>query len=102
VGTSLYIFFSSSSSNHCKAKMKYHRKVVQELKPASLMVLAQVATAAVNVLYKLAINDGMSIPVLTSYRHIFGAAFSLSLALVIERYMRSNPLSFFLIMMINN
>ncbi|KAK8472421.1 hypothetical protein PHAVU_002G204700 [Phaseolus vulgaris] len=69
--------------------MKYHRKVVQELKPASLMVLAQVATAAVNVLYKLAINDGMSIPVLTSYRHIFGAAFSLSLALVIER--KSKP-----------
>ncbi|KAG2409902.1 WAT1-related protein [Vigna angularis] len=65
--------------------MKYHRKVVQELKPASLMVLSQVATAAANVLYKLTINDGMSIMVLTSYRHIFGAAFSLSLALVIER-----------------
>ncbi|BAT74021.1 hypothetical protein LR48_Vigan01g084000 [Vigna angularis] len=68
--------------------MKYHRKVVQELKPASLMVLSQVATAAANVLYKLTINDGMSIMVLTSYRHIFGAAFSLSLALVIERKSR--------------
>jgi len=66
--------------------MKYDRKVAQELKPASLMVLSQVATAAVNVLYKLAINDGMNIMVLTSYRHIFGAAFSLSLALLIERY----------------
>lgn len=65
--------------------MKYDRKVAQELKPASLMVLSQVATAAVNVLYKLAINDGMNIMVLTSYRHIFGAAFSLSLALLIER-----------------
>ncbi|XP_029124732.1 WAT1-related protein At1g25270 isoform X2 [Cajanus cajan] len=65
--------------------MKYTWKLVQELKPSLLMVLAQVAYASANVLYKLAINDGMSIMVVTAYRHIFGAAFSLSLALIFER-----------------
>ncbi|TKY59545.1 WAT1-related protein [Spatholobus suberectus] len=50
-----------------------------------LMVLTQLAYASANVLYKLAINDGMSIRVVTAYRHIFGAAFSLSLALIFER-----------------
>ncbi|KAG5029130.1 hypothetical protein glysoja_037411 [Glycine soja] len=40
--------------------MKYTWKGVQELKPAMLMVLAQVAAASVNVLYKLALTDGMS------------------------------------------
>ncbi|KAL2343731.1 hypothetical protein Fmac_005016 [Flemingia macrophylla] len=53
------------------------------------MVVAQVAYASANVLYKLAIKDGMSISVVTAYRHIFAAAFSLSLALVFERCINS-------------
>ncbi|TKY59546.1 WAT1-related protein [Spatholobus suberectus] len=88
--TSIYPFlslFPSSNPNQLTtlSKDEYTWKVVQESKPALLMVLTQVAYASANVLYKLAINDGMSIRVVTAYRHIFGAAFSLSLALIFER-----------------
>lgn len=54
-------------------------------KPAMLMVGVQVAYAAVNVLYKLAINDGMSVKVATVYRLAFGSAFTIPLALFSER-----------------
>ncbi|KAL2343732.1 hypothetical protein Fmac_005017 [Flemingia macrophylla] len=65
--------------------MKNVRKLVQELKPGLLMVLVQVVYASVNVLYKLAINDGMSIRVVTAYRLMFAVVFTFSLALVFER-----------------
>ncbi|CAL5213679.1 unnamed protein product [Lathyrus oleraceus] len=65
--------------------MKNTWKILGELKPVVLMVLVQIAYAAASVCYKIAINDGMSIRVVTSYRLIFGAAFSLPLALVFER-----------------
>lgn len=55
------------------------------LKPALLMIMVQIAFASVNVLYKLAINDGMSVRVLTAYRLIFGAASTVALALIFER-----------------
>lgn len=55
------------------------------MKPALLMILVQIAFAAVNVLYKLAINDGMSVRVLTAYRLIFGAASTVVLVLIFER-----------------
>ncbi|KAL2571211.1 hypothetical protein AAZX31_18G277600 [Glycine max] len=63
-------------------------KLMQELKPTLLMVLVQVSYAFSSVLYKLAINDGMSLRVLSAYRLIFGAAFSFSLALIFERKKR--------------
>ncbi|GAU43318.1 hypothetical protein TSUD_390170 [Trifolium subterraneum] len=55
------------------------------LKPVMLMVLVQIAYAAVNVLYKLAINDGMTVKVATAYRLAFGSAFTVPLALISER-----------------
>ncbi|KAG4922982.1 hypothetical protein JHK84_051838 [Glycine max] len=64
-------------------------KLMQELKPTLLMVLVQVSYAFSSVLYKLAINDGMSLRVLSAYRLIFGAAFSFSLALIFERCIHS-------------
>jgi len=55
------------------------------LKPVLLMVLVQIAYTAVNVLFKLAINDGMSVKVATAYRLAFGSAFTVPLALISER-----------------
>lgn len=61
---------------------------VHGLKPVMLMVLVQIAYAAVNVLYKLAINDGMTVKVATAYRLAFGSAFTVPLALISERNKR--------------
>ncbi|XP_054813339.1 WAT1-related protein At1g68170-like [Prosopis cineraria] len=52
------------------------------LKPMLLMVM--IALAAVNVLYKLAVNDGMNLRVLVAYRFLFTAVFMAPLALVLE------------------
>ncbi|RDX71821.1 WAT1-related protein, partial [Mucuna pruriens] len=63
-------------------------KLVKDLKPVLLMVLVQIAYSSVNVLYKLAINDGMSVRVLTAYRLMFALVFTFSLALIFERKSR--------------
>ncbi|KAK7302477.1 hypothetical protein RJT34_13367 [Clitoria ternatea] len=60
-------------------------KVVQGLKPALLMLMVQIFFASVNVLYKVAINDGMSVRIVTAYRLIFAAASTIPLALIFER-----------------
>ncbi|KAG2409900.1 WAT1-related protein [Vigna angularis] len=60
------------------------KNLVQDLKPVVLMVLVQITYSSVNVLYKLAINDGMSIRVVTAYRLIFAVVFTFSLALIFE------------------
>ncbi|KAI4296299.1 hypothetical protein L6164_036267 [Bauhinia variegata] len=65
--------------------MKNIWKVVDELKPALLMILVQIGSAAVNFMYNLAIDDGMSMRVATAYRHIFATAFTAPLALILER-----------------
>lgn len=68
--------------------MKGICNVLHGLKPVLLMVLVQIAYTAVNVLYKLAINDGMSVKVATAYRLAFGSAFTVPLALISERKKR--------------
>ena len=60
-------------------------------KPALLMVVVQFAFAGMNVLYKLASNDGMNFKVIVAYRYIFSTAFILPLALFIERYYNLKP-----------
>lgn len=65
--------------------MKGICNVVQGLKPALLMVLVQIAFAGVNVLYKLAVNNGMSLRVVVAYRFIFATAFIAPLAFILER-----------------
>lgn len=69
-------------------------EVAQGLKPAAAMVLIQTSFAGVNILYKLALNDGMDVKVLVAYRYIFAAAFISPVAFFIERYVysRSNRL----------
>ncbi|KAG2703758.1 hypothetical protein I3760_06G151900 [Carya illinoinensis] len=56
--------------------------VVHELRPALLMVVVQLAFAGVNVFYKLAANDGMSLRIIVAYRFFFATAFIVPLALV--------------------
>lgn len=66
-------------------KMKNTCNAVQGLKPTLLMVLVQIAFAGVNVLYKLAVNDGMNLRVVVAYRFVFATAFIAPLALIVER-----------------
>ncbi|XP_057429086.1 WAT1-related protein At1g68170-like [Lotus japonicus] len=63
--------------------------VVQGLKPTLLMVAVQIAFAGVNVLYKLALNDGMNLRVVSAYRFVFATAFMAPLALILERKNRT-------------
>ncbi|EXB97306.1 Auxin-induced protein 5NG4 [Morus notabilis] len=52
------------------------------------MVVVQFVFTGVNVLYKLAANDGMNLKVIVAYRLVFATAFILPLALFIERKSR--------------
>ncbi|KAJ4827759.1 hypothetical protein Tsubulata_020858, partial [Turnera subulata] len=56
--------------------------------PGLAMFLVQIAFAGINIVYKMAMNDGMSMRVLVAYRLIFGAAFMIPVALVVERNKR--------------
>lgn len=64
------------------------KEMARGLKPAAAMVLVQVVFAGGNILYKLALNDGMDVRVLVTYRYLFAAAFIAPLAFFIERYFR--------------
>ena len=70
--------------------MKDIGNVVQGLKPALVMVAVQVPFAGVNVLYKLALNDGMSFRGIIAYRFLFATAFIAPLALILERFLPSS------------
>ncbi|XP_019053756.1 PREDICTED: WAT1-related protein At1g68170 [Nelumbo nucifera] len=62
--------------------------IVHGLKPAMVMVLVQVVFAGVNVFYKLAAIDGMSLRVLVAYRYLFATVFLAPLAFFVERKTR--------------
>ncbi|KAJ0053591.1 hypothetical protein Pint_03059 [Pistacia integerrima] len=57
---------------------------IQGLKPALMMVVVQIVFAGVNVLYKLAADEGMSFSVIVAYRLIFATAFMIPLAFFLE------------------
>ncbi|KAA8536507.1 hypothetical protein F0562_028985 [Nyssa sinensis] len=61
---------------------------VHGLKPTLLMVVVQLVMAGMNIFYKLAANDGMSLRVLVAYRFLLAAAFIVPLALYVERKSR--------------
>ncbi|XAR53098.1 hypothetical protein NMG60_11021500 [Bertholletia excelsa] len=61
---------------------------LQSLKPVMLMVMLQAAVAGVNIFYKLASNDGMSMKILIAYRFLFAAAFIIPIAFFAERKTR--------------
>ncbi|KAG8503806.1 hypothetical protein CXB51_001908 [Gossypium anomalum] len=60
-------------------------KILHGLKHAMLMVVIQVIFAGVNVLYKLAANDGMSLRIIVAYRFLFATAVMVPLSLLVER-----------------
>ncbi|WOL02324.1 WAT1-related protein [Canna indica] len=64
------------------------KEVAQGMKPAAAMVLIQVVFAGVNILYKLALNDGMEVKILVAYRYLFAAAFISPVAFFVERKQR--------------
>ncbi|WJZ86386.1 hypothetical protein VitviT2T_005846 [Vitis vinifera] len=63
--------------------------IVDGTKPVIVMVAVQLVFGGVNILYKLAINDGMNTRVLVAYRFIFATAFISPLAFILER--KSSP-----------
>ncbi|KAI4296300.1 hypothetical protein L6164_036268 [Bauhinia variegata] len=65
--------------------MKNISNAVHGLKPVIVMAGVQIIFAGVNVLYKLAVNDGMSLRVLVAYRFLFATAFIAPVALIFER-----------------
>ena len=58
-------------------------------KPAILMVVLQMTYTGINVLYKLAVNDGMNLRVVIAYRYMFATAFIAPLAIIVERLINS-------------
>ncbi|KAE8670208.1 hypothetical protein F3Y22_tig00112205pilonHSYRG00066 [Hibiscus syriacus] len=60
-------------------------EILHGLKAAMLKVVVQIVFAGVNVLYKLAVCDGMSMKVTVAYRFIFASALMNPLALLVER-----------------
>ncbi|EEF27752.1 WAT1-related protein At1g25270 [Ricinus communis] len=63
-------------------------KWLQELKPVLFMIVVQFCFAGINVFYKLAAYDGMSLKVLVAYRFFFAIVFLVPLALIFERKSR--------------
>jgi hypothetical protein len=59
--------------------------VMHGLKPTLLMIMVQITFAGVNLLYKLAVNDGMNLRIVVAYRFIFATAFIAPLAFFLER-----------------
>ncbi|XP_061373167.1 WAT1-related protein At1g68170-like [Gastrolobium bilobum] len=60
-------------------------KATDGVKPVLLMIVVQSLYAVVNILFKLAADDGMSLSVLIAYRFIFAAGFIVPFALIFER-----------------
>ena len=61
--------------------------LVDGLKPPFLMVMVQVIFAGINMMYKLAANDGMDLRIIIAYRFIFATVIMVPLAFILERSM---------------
>ncbi|KAK4267478.1 hypothetical protein QN277_024254 [Acacia crassicarpa] len=65
-------------------------RMMEELKPALMMIIVQVGYAGVSILYKVVSNDrGISLTILIAYRFIFASLFMVPLAFFVER--KSKP-----------
>ena len=58
--------------------------LLEGLKPVMVMVIIQIAFGGINIFYKLATNDGMSVKIMVAYRMMFAAASMVPLALILE------------------
>ncbi|CAI9103947.1 OLC1v1002544C1 [Oldenlandia corymbosa var. corymbosa] len=63
--------------------------MVPGLKATMMMITVQVSIAGVNVFYKLASDNGMSVRIIVAYRYLFGSAAVLPLALFFDRNHRT-------------
>ncbi|XP_022762929.1 WAT1-related protein At1g25270-like isoform X2 [Durio zibethinus] len=59
--------------------------LVHGLKPPMLMVVVQAIFAGINLMYKLAANDGMSLRIIVAYRFMFATVVMVPLAVILER-----------------
>lgn len=57
----------------------------REMKAITAMVVVQIATAVLNILFKLAVVDGMEPRVLVAYRLFFATLFMLPLSFIFQR-----------------
>ncbi|XP_028756075.1 WAT1-related protein At1g25270-like [Neltuma alba] len=65
-------------------------KIMEDLKPALMMVMVQVGYAGVSILYKVVANDeSASLTILMAYRFLFASLFMVPLAFIVER--KSKP-----------
>ena len=60
------------------------KHLLEWLKPVMAMVMIEIAIAGVNILYKLATNDGMNVKIMVAYRMLFAAVSMVPLALIVE------------------
>ncbi|CAK8564732.1 unnamed protein product [Lathyrus sativus] len=65
--------------------MREIRGIWEGIKPEVFMVFVQIAFATMAIIYKLAINDGMSMRVAAAYRLIFASAFTIPVAVIYDR-----------------
>ncbi|KAJ7949480.1 WAT1-related protein [Quillaja saponaria] len=65
--------------------IRINKNVVKGLMPVISMVMVQIAYAVMNILYKMGVEDGMSMRILIAYRMAFASAFMVFLALLLER-----------------
>ncbi|RVW85683.1 WAT1-related protein [Vitis vinifera] len=74
-----YLKYKENVASH-----QSHRNLLEGLKPAMTMVVVQIIFGGLNIMYKLARNDGMSMKILVAYRNIFATAIMVPLALIFE------------------
>lgn len=57
----------------------------REMKDITAMVVVQIASAGLNIFFKLAMEDGMNPSVLVAYRLLFATLFMLPLSFIFQR-----------------
>ena len=60
--------------------------ISEELKPAVVMVIVQVASTGSNFMYKIAMANGMGIQTIILYKLLFATVFMAPIAFFTERY----------------
>lgn len=70
-------------------------KIWHGLKPALMMVMVRTVFSCVNILYKIATEDGMNQRIIVAYRFMLGASVMIPLALIFERLIWLISSSFF-------
>jgi len=57
----------------------------REMKDITAMVVVQIATAGLNIFFKLAMEDGMNPSVLVAYRLLFATLFMIPICFIFQR-----------------